>query len=413
MRGSLTNLLACAALSAFLSLAQAQTTTPAGDQADDFFGRSTVEEIQLAIHPDDWQKLRDNYLSNDYYPAILSWRDHILEPVGIRSRGRGSRNPEKPGIRVDFNRFEDLSFLGLSGLVLDNMTQDPPQLREVLAMGLFRRLGVPAPRTLYVRLVVNGQPYGLYLAEEEVAKPFLKLHFGENDGDLFEYSWTDVWHWEPRGESADSYIPDPFSPKTHEKKPNAAALMTLIGRLNETDPATADEDLADIVDWDEVLRFLAVDWYAGDFDGFTGDLGTNNFYLYRSGADKKWRLIPWDKDATFVSKDFELFRVDESGVENRWIRLVKNNPALLEQFRTYCRQLAEQESPWLLEQAELNLAISQAEAMADTVRPWDSDTYLTAIEEIFYVLRERPAAALAALDPKEEPGEEVPGEEQP
>ncbi len=84
-------------------------------------------------------------------------------------------------------------------------------------MALYRRLGVPAPRTLYVRLVVNGEPAGLYLAEEEIGKPFLQRHFSDSKGDLFEYSWADVWHWEPRGDRSESYVPSPFSPKTKEK----------------------------------------------------------------------------------------------------------------------------------------------------------------------------------------------------
>lgn len=376
----------------------AQVVTPKQDAADDLFSRSTAEEVQLWLHPDDWQKLKDNYLENDYFPAVLIWRDHTLEPVGIRSRGRGSRSAEKPGIRIDFNRYENLDFLGLNGLVLDNMTQDPPQMREATALALYRQMGVPAPRTVYVRLTVNGEPAGLYLGVEEIGKPFLKRHFGDNNGDLFEYSWTDVWHWEVRGEEASAYVPAPFEPKTKEKKPNAAALQELVSRLNATGPEDAEEALDDLVDWDQILRFLAADWYAGDFDGFSGALGTNNFYLYRTSTDKRWRLLPWDKDATFVDKDHALFKLDETGIENRWLTLVRNNPRLLARFLDYCRQAVAQSELTLTAQAELYYATSRGEAMNDPLRPWDNASYEDSVAEFFYFLLERPAAALAAVD---------------
>jgi spore coat protein CotH len=398
VRNLLKHFLAVIALVSFLPSTPAQPTSPSLDAADDFFGRSTVEKVQIWVHPDDWQKLRDNYLTNDYYPALLIWRDQWLEPVGIRSRGRGSRNPLKPGLRVDFNRYEKLELLGLSGLVLDNMTQDPPQLREATAMALYRQMGVPAPRTLYVRLEVNGEPAGLYLAEEEIGKPFLERHFQETKGDLFEYSWGDMWHWEPRGELPDSYVPVPFSPKTHEQKPNVAALMELVARLNAADPVEANEQLADLIDWDEVLRYLAVDWYSGDHDGFAGDFATNNFYIYRANFDKKWRLIPWDKDATFIDKDYPLFPLDETGIENRWITLIRNNPQLMDKFVEYCREAIVLGSGWLPEQAELLRAVSFDYAVRDSFRPAGLGPYENALNEFFYFLRERPAAALLALE---------------
>jgi hypothetical protein len=389
----------CASTLAILSpFALGQPNPPSPDKADAFFHRGSVEDLNLWLHPDDWQKLRDNYLSNDYYPALFTWRDHQLEPIGIRSRGRGSRNPEKPGLRIDFNRYEDIQFLGLNGLVLDNMTQDPPQMRESTAMALYRRMGVPSPRCLYVRLIINGEPSGLYLAEEEIGKPFLRRHFLEDNGDLFEYSWADAWHWERRGDTPESYVPGPFEPKTKEKKPNAAEVMDLVSQLNATDPERADEALADLVDWDEILRFLAVDWYVGDFDGFSGTLGTNNFYLYRSSADRKWRLLPWDKDATFVHKDYPLFPLDETGIENRWITIVRNNPRLLAKYYSYCREIADEHSGWLAEQASLYYETSRAEALADPLRPWDAASYEVSIEEFFYFLRERSSAVLLYLD---------------
>src|SRR5439155_17327191 len=82
--------------------------------ADAFFDDSVVHEIRLVINSRDWQSLKDHYLDNTYYPCDMSWGDHTVRNIGIRSRGTGSRSGVKPGLRVDFDRYvTDQKFLGL------------------------------------------------------------------------------------------------------------------------------------------------------------------------------------------------------------------------------------------------------------------------------------------------------------
>ncbi len=38
--------------------------------------------------------------------------------------------------------------------------------------------GLPTPATTWVQLTLNGQPWGLYLAVEQIGQPFLQRHFG-------------------------------------------------------------------------------------------------------------------------------------------------------------------------------------------------------------------------------------------
>ena len=61
----------------------------------------------------DWEKLKQNFRSNDYYPADVVFNGETARNVGIRSRGLGSRSDRKPGLRVDMNRYADgQTFLG-------------------------------------------------------------------------------------------------------------------------------------------------------------------------------------------------------------------------------------------------------------------------------------------------------------
>src|SRR2546426_1402326 len=92
--------------------------------ANDLFDGSVLQEIRLEINPKDWAALKANPSSNTYYPCNLKWRGMVVENVGIRQRGGSTRSSIKPGLRVDFNQYEDAqTFLGLKSIGLDNMTQ--------------------------------------------------------------------------------------------------------------------------------------------------------------------------------------------------------------------------------------------------------------------------------------------------
>ena len=149
-------------LTAAASAAAAQTT-------DDFFAPGTLNDLRLFMNSRDLQELRDTYLENTYYQADMEWRGIRVRSVGIRSRGNASRNPAKPALRVDFNRYvAGQRFLGLSSLMLDNLLQDPSLVREGVTMALFTRLGQPAPRESFVRLFIDDVYQGVYSAIEAI-----------------------------------------------------------------------------------------------------------------------------------------------------------------------------------------------------------------------------------------------------
>ena len=73
--------------------ALAQTVT-------ELFDTNTIQEIRLSVNSRDLRTLRANTQLNTYYTADLQWKNVKVRNVGIRSRGQGSRNPIKIGLRV-------------------------------------------------------------------------------------------------------------------------------------------------------------------------------------------------------------------------------------------------------------------------------------------------------------------------
>src|SRR5437764_77365 len=107
-----------------------------------FFNDTVLQEVRLDINAKDWQSLKDNYLSNAYYPCDFHWNSQVVRNIGIRSRGTASRSDVKPGLRVDFNRYaSDQTFLGLTSFVLRNNTTDRTGMHERISMLMFERMG--------------------------------------------------------------------------------------------------------------------------------------------------------------------------------------------------------------------------------------------------------------------------------
>ena len=157
----------------FAAPAIAQTT-------DDLFNGAVLQSMQVTMHSRDWETLRANFTSNDFYPADVTWNGLRVRNVGVRSRGLGSRSGIKPGLELNFAHYSSRSeFLGLKSLVLDNLTTDPSMIRERVAMELMRRLGIPAPREAHAQLYVNGEYAGVYAVVEPVDSTFVARTLGD------------------------------------------------------------------------------------------------------------------------------------------------------------------------------------------------------------------------------------------
>ena len=290
-------------------VAQAPTSppTPISPQplpSDSLFDNTTLHAISLTINSRDWQSLIDNYLDNTYYPADVTVNTAVVRNVGIRSRGNGSRSGTKPGLKVDFNHYTtSQTFLGLKAFVLRNQTQDASNMHEPLSMLIYRRLGVWAPREAYTKLFVNNVYAGLYVIVDEVDNTFLLNSFGENGGNLYSYDYATgdlPWYFEYRGDDPNTYVPKPFKPETNTTDPKPTPLRDWIRTVDtDSDAAFPTTITSYFPTWDNFIKHIAVENFVTDLDGFNGDYGINNFYVYRWANTTQLTFIPWDKSEAF------------------------------------------------------------------------------------------------------------------
>ncbi len=377
----------------------AQSATP-----DQLFDTPSLGRIDLQLHSADWARLKENYLDNTYYPADLVWNGQTVYNVGIRSRGRGSRNSNKPGLRVDFNRYsEGQRFLGLKSLVLDNLSQDPSGIHETVTMRFFARLGLNVPRETHVKLYVNNEYAGLYGLIESIDKQMLSRLFGvigddtQNDGWLYEFVWQDHWLFTDFGTDLRD-IKLRFDAKTHESKSDEdkyRKIQELITLANQTPEDRFDEVIGPRFDLPGFIRFVAAQAYVGETDGFLGSFGINNFYLYRLENQDKHVLIAWDDDNAFWGPAFPVLPPTDNVLMSKLMRIPAYNQLWYAELAR-ANQLAEQDD-WLNTEIIRQVQMIDESMKADVYKPYSNSAYEGRVGDMLSFARNRIAYMKCAL----------------
>jgi hypothetical protein len=406
-RAWLAHTLACVLFAAASAAAQTQ---------DDLFDDSRLHDLALTVSQRDWDQLRAHPEDDSYYTADLRWNGVTVRNVGIRSRGTSSRNGVKPGLRLDVNRFIDQTFLGLRALVLDNAFTDPSTLREVLAMKTFARAGIPTPREAHARLFVNGEYAGVYVVVEALDRTFVARAFGsaegnvEDGGFLYEYVWSRVYGFEYLGPGIEPYA-ELFEPKTHETDAVSrlyAPLETLARAVNDTPLDQFERAVGALIDLPAFVKFLAVQHVTGEIDGFVGNWGMSNFYLYRFRDGRPARILPWDSDHAFWALAAPIDeRLDTNVLARRAMAVPALRRLYLETLASTARlmvaPLAGDSRGWLEREAERIAALVSPAVATDPVAPFTFAEFEGNVRGLLGLLRSRPpyveCAARAALDP--------------
>ena len=277
------------------------------DGFDQYFGPNRVLDIQISMDPEQWDELRhqtrtiqglikqrDSGLPYEspftWFKADATIDGHRFEEIGIRKKGfLGSLDTEKPALKLRLNKFVEGQELpgGFKRLTLNNSRQDPSMIRTQMAYYVFERAGLPAPRTGFARVIVNGQNIQLYVNVEQIEHYVVPRVYGDDTGNLYEGTISDF--------SED--LRDSFEKKNHVKV-NDWRDIDVVATLLELGGVW--DYLGKIVDLEQFLTFWAVETLIGHFDGYAGNM--NNFQIYRPRYGK-FQFIPWGADQVFATSD--------------------------------------------------------------------------------------------------------------
>ena len=372
--------------------AQAQTTAQ-------LFDAGTLQEIRLWMNSRDLDQLREKFESDEYYPADMEWGNVRVRSVGIRSRGRGSRNPQKLALRIDFNRYvTDQKFLGVSSLVLDNGWEDPSMIREGIAMAFFAQMGQPAPRESYGRLFINGDYEGLYTIVESIDKSFLTRALGENKGYLFNYQYSYPFYGEFLGDDLAAYK-TLFEAQTHESKDDGTLYQPIHDLFREvnTDSAAWRDSVERFLDLRQFVTHIAIESFMSEIDGILGDWGMNNFSLYRPEDSTRHIVIPWDRDNSFQDTISDVMRhTDENAIVARALAYPDLRELYLQTLEQ-CATVAAADG-WLDAQVSARAALVDQAARADVRKRYPEEDFDIAIEFLKQFAANRPVMVVEEVE---------------
>lgn len=221
--------------------------------------------------------------------------------VGLRLKGGvGSFLPygpnSKSGFKLKFGEFvAGQRFEGLKKLTLNNMRQDPTLLREALTYELFRYFGIPAPRTGFANVYVNGQLRGLYLLLEPYDDVSLDWWTASLQH-LYDAHWSEEPPFtKPELDSWDlarHFEVDEGDANDYTDLEELADAIAVDGPM--------DAEAAKRIDFRQLGVFLAVEKYTSHWDGYSGSLfWTPNNYNLMSDRFGRFTLLPWGADQTW------------------------------------------------------------------------------------------------------------------
>jgi spore coat protein CotH len=387
-----------AMLLATATLASGRGATHAQAAANPFDGQ-VLHDVRLFINSRDLRLLRERFTEAIDFPADFVWNTTRVRNVAVRTRGLASRNPHKLPLRVDFNRYvTGQQFAGLSSIVLDNLWTDRAMIRDVVAMAFFNRMGQPAPRESFARLTINNELQGLYALVEPVDGTFVQRTTGETGGYLFEYEYARPYHAEFLGDDLEPYKAF-FLPRTFEREADALLYGPIRDLLREVnrDVDASWRDLVDQrLDLDHFVTYVAIETLLAENDGFLGQAGMANFYLYRPPGSIRHRMLPWDKDTTLFFLDPDvMLRVDE----NELVRRALSIPALRSRYLDVLEQAARsaRQDDWLASEIDRQAALIDAAARMDSRKNFTNDEFDVAVGFLREFARVRPGQVLDAV----------------
>ncbi len=258
------------------------------ENSENFFESGFIPQIHIRIAETNLARLRRN--DRNYVRATVKEGDTVYEEVGIHLKGAaGSHRPvddEKPAFTLNFDKFVDhQSFHGLDKLSLNNSVQDGSYMTEAICSELFLAAGVPTARATHARVWLNGRDLGFYVLKEGFDKTFLKRHFKNVNGNLYDGGFL-------------REITEPLELTSSDGDVrNRADLKALAAAAREPDHTKRLDRMRQVLDLDRFLSFAALEMLTWHWDGYV--MKKNNYRVYHDPDSGKLVFFAHGMDQMF------------------------------------------------------------------------------------------------------------------
>jgi spore coat protein CotH len=262
----------------------------------------TLRTLFLEFEDANWEKELAAFKYTDVdVPAKLVVDGKTYLDVGVHFRGMssfmmvGEEQKRSLNLSLDFVH-KDQQIGGYRTLELLNSHEDPTFLRSVLSLQIAREY-MPAPKANYVRVVINGESWGIYVNAQQFNKDFVQDWFNTKKGARWKVPGS------PGGRGSLAYLGEDasaykqiYSIRTKDDPKSWADLIRLCRVLNETPAGQLQAALRPLLDVDGALKFLALENTLINNDGYWIRTSDYNIYEDTSG---RFHIIPHDMNENF------------------------------------------------------------------------------------------------------------------
>ncbi|MEO8076741.1 MAG: CotH kinase family protein [Acidobacteriota bacterium] len=261
------------------------------------YDAGTLRTIFLQFEAPDWEQELAAFNNTDVeVPAAATVDGQAYKDVGVHFRGMSSyfMVPEgkKRSLNVSFDFVHDAQQLGgYRTLNLLNSNGDPTFLRGMLYTHIASQY-IPVPKMNFMRVVINGESWGVYLNAQQFNKDFTRDFFKSTSGARWKVPGS------PGGRGGLAYLGENVEDYkkiyqiTSKDSPQPwADFIKLCKVLNDTPADQLEAALAPVLDVDGVLKFLALDVALDNSDGFWTRASDYSIYQDPKGI---FHILPHD-----------------------------------------------------------------------------------------------------------------------
>jgi spore coat protein H len=283
--------------------------------------------------------------------ATVREGDRVYTNVTIHLKGSaGSFRPfdDKPALTLNFSKNAPKQrFHEYKKISLNNSVQDSTYVTEALCRELFTKAGVPSPNIHHATVVLNGRDLQLFVVAEGWEKQFLKRHFPDEDGNLYDAGFLQD-------------VNGQFDTNSGDDRDNHQRLRQLAAIASEPPSPERWTRLAQVLDTDRFATFLALEILTCHWDGYA--LNRNNYRIFHDRSIDRLVFMPHGLDQMFGSGRSSPTASIQPSMRGIVARAFMGSP---EGRRLYFERLKELRATVFTEEA----LVSRAREIAASIRP--------------------------------------------
>ncbi len=276
----------------------------AGKVTDGYLDPDSLHSVEITVDQSAYQEMITAYTSNrtkNWIEATVTVDGVAHEKAGLKLKGNSSlqgisadSEPQKLPWLVRFDKFVDgANHDGMTRMVI-RASSSTSALNEAVALDLLAKTGLASEKAAHISLSVNGSDPVLRLTCQDLDESWVAQNF-DVAGLLYKAESTGDYTYRGTDESA---YKDVFDQETG--KANLTPLIEFLQFINESSDADFQSGLAQRVDVDKMVTYLAFEDVIDNFDDITGP--GNNSFLWWAEQANQMTVVAWDHNCAFGLK---------------------------------------------------------------------------------------------------------------